>query len=46
MNTVANSTCMKLVVQWVIQALCFYESLCLVDIEVLRNHHLRVAAKP
>ena len=27
------------------QALCFYQSLCLVDSEVLRNRHLRVAAK-
>ena len=27
------------------QALCFYQSFCLVDIEVLRNPHLRVAAK-
>ncbi len=25
--------------------LCFYQSLCLVDNEVLRNRHLRVAAK-
>jgi hypothetical protein len=25
--------------------LCFYQSLCLVDSEVLRNRHLRVAAK-
>jgi len=25
------------------KALCFYESLCLVDSEVLRNRHLRVA---
>jgi len=24
---------------------CFYQSLCLVDNEVLRNRHLRVAAK-
>jgi hypothetical protein len=32
-------------VQWLNQALCFYQSLCLVDSEVLRNRHLRVAAK-
>jgi hypothetical protein len=31
-------------VQWLNQALCFYQSLCLVDSEVLRNRHLRVAA--
>ncbi|MDD3773124.1 MAG: hypothetical protein PHC38_10785, partial [Weeksellaceae bacterium] len=27
------------------QALCFYQSLCLVDSEVLRNRHLRQHAK-
>jgi hypothetical protein len=32
-------------VQWLNQALYFYQSLCLVDSEVLRNRHLRVAAK-
>lgn len=32
-------------VRWLIQALYFYQSLCLVDSEVLRNRHLRVAAK-
>lgn len=32
-------------VQWLNQALCFYQSLCLVDSDVLRNRHLRVAAK-
>jgi len=32
-------------VQWLNQALCIYQSLCLVDSEVLRNRHLRVAAK-
>ena len=31
-------------VQWLNQALCFYQSLCLVDSESLRNRHLRVAA--
>jgi len=40
----ANSTYPKVAVQWLIQALCFYQSLCLVDSEVLRNRHLRVAA--
>ncbi len=33
----------KVAVQWLNEALCFYQSLCLVDNEVLRNHHLRVA---
>jgi len=32
-------------VQWLNRALCFYQSLCLVDSEVLLNRHLRVAAK-
>jgi len=40
-----NSTYPKVAVQWFNQALCFYQSLCLVDSEVLRNRHLRVAAK-
>jgi hypothetical protein len=40
-----NSTYPKVAVQWLNQALCFYQSLCLVDIEVLRNRHLRIAAK-
>ena len=40
----ANSTYPKVAVQWLNQALCFYQSLCLVDSEVLRNRHLRVAA--
>jgi len=44
-NTAANSTYPKVAVQWLNQALCFYQSLCLVDSEVLRNRHLRVAAK-
>ena len=43
-NTGANSTYPKVAVQWLNQALCFYQSLCLVDSEVLRNRHLRVAA--
>ena len=39
-----NSTYPKVAGQWLNQALCFYQSLCLVDSEVLRNRHLRVAA--
>jgi hypothetical protein len=41
----ANSTYPKVAVQWLNQALCFYQSFCLVDSEVLLNRHLRVAAK-
>lgn len=41
----ANSTYPKVAVQWLNQSLYFYQSLCLVDSEVLRNRHLRVAAK-
>ena len=41
----ANSTYPKVAVQWLNQALCFYQSSCLADSEVLRNRHLRVAAK-
>jgi len=44
-KTSANSTYPKVAVQWLNQALCFYQSYCLVDSEVLRNRHLRVAAK-
>jgi hypothetical protein len=40
-----NSTYPKVAVQWLNQALCFYQSFCLVDSEVLRNRHLQVAAK-
>jgi len=40
-----NITYPKVAVQWLNQALCFYQSLCLVDSEVLLNRHLRVAAK-
>ena len=40
-----NSTYPKVAVQWLNQALCFYQSLCLADSEALRNRHLRVAAK-
>jgi hypothetical protein len=39
-----NSTYPKVAVQWFNQKLCFYQCLCLVDSEVLRNRHLRVAA--
>jgi len=44
-KTAGNSTYPKVAVQWLNQALCFYESLCYADSEVLRNRHLRVAAK-
>jgi hypothetical protein len=44
-TSAANSTYPKVAVQWLNQALCFYQSLCLADSEVLRNRHLRVAAK-
>jgi len=44
-TTATNSTYPKVAVQWLNQALCFYQHLCLVDSEVLRNRHLRVAAK-
>jgi hypothetical protein len=40
-----NSTYPKVAGQWLNQALCFIQSFCLVDGEVLRNRHLRVAAK-
>ncbi|MBK7525008.1 MAG: hypothetical protein IPI53_12920 [Saprospiraceae bacterium] len=40
----ANSTYPKVAVQWLNQALCFYQSFCLVESEVLRNRHLRVVA--
>ncbi len=40
-----NSTYPKVAVQSLNKALCFYQSLCLIDSEVLRNRHLRVAAK-
>ena len=44
-KTAYNSTYPKVAVQWLNRALCFYQSLCLIDSEVLRNRHLRVAAK-
>ncbi len=40
-----NSTYTQVAVQWLNQALCFYQHLCLADSESLRNRHLRVAAK-
>jgi len=40
-----NSTYTQVAVQWLNQALCFYQSLCLADSESLRNRHLRIAAK-
>ncbi len=39
-----NSTYPKVVVQWLNQAQCFYQSLCLTETELLRNCHLRVSA--
>ncbi len=38
-----NSTYPQVAVHWLNQALCFYQSLCLVDSEVLRNPALRIA---
>jgi hypothetical protein len=43
-KTPYNSTYPKVAIQWLNQAFCFYQRLCLVDSEVLRNRHLRVAA--
>ncbi|MBM3456636.1 MAG: hypothetical protein FJX80_16125, partial [Bacteroidetes bacterium] len=39
-----NSTYPKVAVQWLNQALCIFQSLCLVYSGSLRNRHLRVAA--
>jgi hypothetical protein len=44
-KTTHYSTYPKVAVQWLNQALCFYQSFCLVNSEVLQNRHLRVAAK-
>jgi len=41
--TAGNSSYPQVAIQWLIQALYFYQSFCLVDSEVLRNRHLRVA---
>lgn len=43
--TTPKSTYKKLEVLWLNEALSFYQSLCLTDIESLRNRHLRVVAK-
>ena len=45
MKPAHNSTYPKVAIQWLNQALCFYQNSCLVDSEVLLNRHLRVAAK-
>jgi hypothetical protein len=42
--TFYNNTYPKVAVQWLNQALCFYQSFSLVDSESLRDNHLRVAA--
>ena len=44
-KTPYNSTYKKLAVQRLNQVLFLYQSFCMVDSEVLRNRHLRVAAK-
>jgi len=44
-KTPYNSTYQKVAVKCLNQAFGFYQSLCLVDSLVLRNRHLRVAAK-
>ena len=40
-----NSTYPKVAVQWLNQALCFYQSFCLIESEVLRNRHPRLSVK-
>lgn len=44
-KTSANSTYPQVAVQWLNLALCFYQSFCLVDSEVLRNPPERKARK-
>ena len=44
MKPAHNSTYPKVAIQWLNQALCFYQNSCLVDSEVLLNRHLLVAA--
>ncbi|MFN0188147.1 MAG: hypothetical protein ACKVQV_05545 [Bacteroidia bacterium] len=44
-ETTYNSTYPKVAVQWLNQALCFYQSSCMVDSEVLRNRQLLKPAK-
>ncbi len=39
-----NNTNSKVAIQWLNQALSFYQSFCLVDSELLRNGQLRIAA--
>ena len=41
----ANRGKAKKRVQCLSEVLCFYQSLCLLDSEMLQNRHLRVAAK-
>jgi len=41
----ANRRLAKKRVQCLSEVLCFYQSLCLLNSEMLQNHHLRVAAK-
>jgi hypothetical protein len=41
----ANSRLPQWGLKWLNQVQCFYQSLCLVDSEVLRNPPLRQAAK-
>jgi hypothetical protein len=43
-RSAGNSTYPKVAVQWLNQALCIYQSFCLVDSEVLRNLPLRQAS--
>jgi hypothetical protein len=43
-KTPYNSTYPKVAVQWLNQALCFYQNLCLIHSEVLQNRQLLVAA--
>jgi hypothetical protein len=42
-KTAANSRLPQWGLTWLNQVQCFYQHLCLVDSEVLRNRHLRVA---
>jgi len=44
-KTPYNSTYPQVAFHWFNQALCSFQSFCLVDSEVLQNRHLRVAAK-
>jgi len=44
-TTGANSRLPQWGLTWLIQVQCFYQYLCLVDSEVLRNPPLRQAAK-